>query len=87
MTAPAASAPALAAALADPDLAAVVFASGSAVRGFLQLGGGNAVPAVTIGPRTSAAARAAGFNVLAESPLQSTAALTATVAGAVPLAG
>ncbi|GAC1613311.1 MAG: hypothetical protein NVS9B1_21660 [Candidatus Dormibacteraceae bacterium] len=87
VTAPAGAAPALAAALADPDLAAVVFASGSAVRGFVQLGGGSTIPAVTIGPRTSAVARAAGFKVLAESPIQSTAALTATVAGAVPQAG
>src|SRR5262249_2643901 len=39
-------------ALADPALAAAVFASGSAVRGLLHLGGAAArrVPAITIGP-------------------------------------
>ena len=58
----------VAAALADPALAAAVFASGSAVRGLLRLGGAAArrVPAVTIGPATSAVARAEGLSVVAE---------------------
>jgi uroporphyrinogen-III synthase len=50
---------------ADPpegDL--VVLASGSAARSFAQLG--VEIPAVTIGPQTSEAARAAGLRVLAE---------------------
>jgi uroporphyrinogen-III synthase len=50
---------------ADPpegDL--VVLASGSAARSFAQLG--VEIPAVTIGPQTSDAARAAGLRVLAE---------------------
>jgi uroporphyrinogen-III synthase len=63
---PAESAAPLREALALPDLAAVVFASGSAVRGFVKLGGPSSVPAVTIGPRTTSAAQAAGFTVVAE---------------------
>ena len=46
---PAESAPALHRALQE-DLAAVVFASGSAVRGYVKLGGEATLPAVTIGP-------------------------------------
>jgi len=58
----------LAAALADPDLRAVVFASGSAVTGLLRLGGDGVrrLPAITIGPATSAVARREGFEVVAE---------------------
>lgn len=57
--------PALRAALADAELAAVVFASGSAVRGLVRLGGADArrLPAICIGPVTSAVARAEGFRV------------------------
>ncbi len=76
---------ALAAALADPRLRAVVFASGSAARGFLRLGGGTGIPAVTIGPRTSEAARAAGFAVVAEAREQTTAALSQAVLETIPL--
>lgn len=76
---------ALAAALAAPDLRAVVFASGSAVRGFLKLGGAASWPAITIGPRTSAAARELGFDVIAEAGDQSAESLAAAVAAAVPL--
>lgn len=54
-------------AMSDASLAAAVFASGSALRGFVKLGGGVDVPAVTIGPRTSAVARELGFTVAAES--------------------
>ena len=53
-------------ALSEHDLAAVMFASGSAVRGFVKLGGAAGLPAISIGPRTSAVAREAGFNVAAE---------------------
>lgn len=52
-------------ALSEPDLSAVVFASGSAVRGFLKLSGTTRLPAVTIGTRTGAVAREAGFTVAA----------------------
>ena len=64
-------APALQGALADPDLAAVVFASGSAVRGLVALAGPDAQRArglatFTIGPQTSAVAREHGFTIAAE---------------------
>ena len=72
-------------ALADPGLAAVVFASASAVRGYMVLGGTNRVPAVTIGPRTTASAREHGFGVVAESSTQSAEGLAAAVALAIPL--
>ena len=75
---------ALVSALADPGLAAAVFASGSAVRGYLALGR-TTVPAVTIGPRTTAAAKEAGLNVIGESAGQTTRALAEAVAAAVPL--
>jgi uroporphyrinogen-III synthase len=56
------------AALADPALAAAVFASGSAVRGLLRLGGDAAgrLPAITIGPATTEVAEAEGLRVVAE---------------------
>lgn len=65
---PESSRPAVAAALSDPALAAAIFASGSAVRGLVRLADRDptGVPAITIGPATSAAARAAGFRVLSE---------------------
>jgi uroporphyrinogen-III synthase len=75
----------LARALADPDLAAVVFASGSAVEGFRRLGGTARWPAVTIGPRTTAAASAAGFEVAAEADEQAWEALVAAVVRAIPV--
>ncbi|HET7726288.1 MAG TPA: hydroxymethylbilane synthase [Candidatus Limnocylindrales bacterium] len=67
--APASSVPLLDAALDGPPAAAVVFASGSAVDGLLRLAGHRrpavlALPAICIGPRTAAAARAAGFSVV-----------------------
>lgn len=79
------SAFALEGALRDPELAAVVFASGSAVRGFVCLGGHCRLPAITIGPRTSTAARAAGFAVVAEASDPGVPGLAAAVARAVPL--
>jgi len=62
------SRPAVRAALADPGLVAAVFASGSAVRGLLRLAERDprSLAAVTIGPATTAAARAEGFRVVAE---------------------
>jgi uroporphyrinogen-III synthase len=55
-------------ALADSDLAAVIFASGSAVRGLRRLAAADvrSLPAVTIGPATSEVARREGFQVAAE---------------------
>ncbi|HXM57101.1 MAG TPA: uroporphyrinogen-III synthase [Candidatus Dormibacteraeota bacterium] len=67
------SRPGIAAALADPTLAAVLFASGSAVEGLLRLADPDPGPdaarrlqAITIGPATSAVARRHGFTVAAE---------------------
>jgi uroporphyrinogen-III synthase len=82
---PAASAEALRTALADPDLAAIVFASGSAARGFLALGGSTRWPAITIGPRTTREAKALGFKVVAEAAAQSAEALAVAVLGAIPI--
>ncbi len=81
---PDASAPALGAALRRGDLAAVLFASGSAVRGFVKLGGGTDLPAITIGPRTSAVAREAGFTVAAEASAQEVSQMVAAVERTVP---
>jgi uroporphyrinogen III methyltransferase/synthase len=83
--APPASRALLSAALADPDLRAVVFTSGSAVRGFVGLGGGSDLAALTIGPRTTEAASRAGFEILAEAADASVAALTRSVAKVLPL--
>lgn len=79
------SADALHRALAQPDLAAVVFASGSAVRGFLKLGGSTDLPAITIGPRTSAVAQEAGFTVAAQAAAPSVHQLADAVAQAIPI--
>jgi uroporphyrinogen-III synthase len=83
--APAGSEVALAQALTDGDLAAIVFASGSAVRGFLGLGGTPALPAITIGPRTTAVAREVGFTIAGEAATQTTLGLADAVARAIPL--
>jgi uroporphyrinogen-III synthase len=71
------------AALADPALRAVLFASGSAVRGLLRLGGdaARALPAITIGPATSEVARAEGFRVVAEAERQGVDGLVSAVSG------
>jgi len=82
---PAASAEKLRDALADPELAAVLFASGSAVRGFLDLGGSARLPAITIGPRTTNSARELGFVVMAEADAQSVSGLADAVARALPM--
>ena len=85
VTAPADSAAALAEALADEDVAAIVFASGSAIRGFLALGGTTALPAVTLGPKTTAVARELGFVVTGEAIKQTTLGLADAVARVIPL--
>jgi uroporphyrinogen III methyltransferase/synthase len=82
---PSSSAQPLRAALADPGLGAVVFASGSAVRGYIALGGTTRVPAITIGPRTTACAREHGFAVIAQAETQSAEELASAVARAIPL--
>lgn len=72
--APAAAAGPLGAALRDPGLAAIVVASGAAVRGLVALAGDPAalpgVPLVAIGPSTSSVAEALGFEhvVVATTP-------------------
>lgn len=81
---PATAAEPLKAALVDADLAAIVFASGSAVRGYIALGGTTAWPAITIGPRTTKVARQLGFCVIAEAEGQTAEALAAAVVGAIP---
>jgi porphobilinogen synthase len=83
---PSESAHALQQALRDEDVAAVVFASGSAVRGFVKLGGTTGLPAITIGPRTSRAAREAGFVVAAEATAQEVKQMAAAVERSVPRA-
>jgi uroporphyrinogen III methyltransferase/synthase len=82
---PRASADKLRDALADPELAAVLFASGSAVRGFLDLGGSARLPAITIGPRTTNSARELGFVVIAEAGAQSVSGLADAVVHALPM--
>jgi uroporphyrinogen-III synthase len=83
--APVSSAAALREALADEDLAAVVFASGSAVRGYLSLGGTPKLPAVTIGPRTTVVARQLGFAVIGEATKQTSLGLADAVVRAITL--
>jgi uroporphyrinogen-III synthase len=72
-------------ATAAGPIAAVVFTSGSTVRGLLALGQADSIevrslPAVCIGPETAGEARAAGFLVLAVSPTPDAAALATTTA-------
>jgi uroporphyrinogen-III synthase len=71
-------------ALSEPDLVAVVFASGSAVRGFVKLGGTTDLLAITIGPRTSAVARLTGFRVAAEAAVPDVHALADAIERAIP---
>lgn len=75
MTAPDASRRVLADALADGDVEAILFASGSAIRGTVELAGkdadrARALCAITIGPKTSSVARELGFNLAAEAESQ-----------------
>jgi uroporphyrinogen-III synthase len=82
---PASSAEPLQSALTDPDLAAIVFASGSAVRGYIALGGTTSLPAITLGPRTTRVAKQLGFKVIAEAETQTAKALAAAVIRAIPI--
>ena len=72
-------------AMSEPDLSAVVFASGSAVRGFVKLGGTADLPAITVGPSTSAVARKAGFAVAAEALIPGVHHLADAVERAIPI--
>jgi uroporphyrinogen-III synthase len=82
---PASSAAALHASLSQPELAAIVFASGSAVRGFIKLGGRTDLPAITIGPRTTEIARGAGFTMVIEADEPNFRELAAAVSRAIPI--
>ena len=84
ITGPDASRRALLDALADGDVEAIMFASGSAVRGTIELAGkgaagARALGAITIGPKTSAVARGLGFEVAAEAVSQDAAGLRAAL--------
>ncbi len=87
---PRASRPALAAALADPELVAVVFASGSAIRGLLALVDEpetdrvRRLSAITIGGVTSGVAHKHGLRVEAEAPSATVESLVATIVLAFP---
>jgi len=85
--APEASRAAMIEALRDQDLEAVVFASGSAVTGLVELGGTDAgrlasVKIITIGPKTSATVREAGFEVTREAASRDSAGLAAALKSA-----
>jgi len=82
---PAASAAGLLSAVSLPDLAAIVFASGSAVRGYVALGGRTNLPAITIGPRTTDVAREFGFGVVVEATTPNVRDLAAAVVRAIPI--
>lgn len=85
--APPGSTDALVAAMDAGPIDAVLFTSGSTVRGFVVIGDRarhdvTGIPAVCIGRETAAAARAAGFQILATAPRQDATALAATTAAA-----
>jgi uroporphyrinogen-III synthase len=82
---PAAAAAGVMSAVSLPDLAAIVFASGSAVRGYVKLGGRTDLPAITIGPRTAAVARESGFGVVVEAATPNVRDLAAAVVRAIPV--
>lgn len=72
-------------ALADGPIAAVVFTSGSTVRGLIALARAErldvaSIPSVCIGPETAAEARNAGFSVMAVSASPEATTLAATTA-------
>jgi hydroxymethylbilane synthase len=80
----------LSGALSDGPIDAVVFTSGSTVRGLVKLGLDESIdvlsiPSVCIGPETADEARAAGFQVLAVSPAPDSVALAAATARALAL--
>ena len=73
--------------MAAGPLEAVVFTSGSTVRGLVALASADvldvtSIPAICIGPETAAAARRAGFHVLAEAPMRDAVTLAATTVAA-----
>jgi hydroxymethylbilane synthase len=83
--APAASRPLLRRAMAAGSIDAVIFTSGSTVRGLVALAGAEkldmaSIPAVCIGPETASEARNAGFLVLAVSVTPEAGALASTTA-------
>jgi hydroxymethylbilane synthase len=87
--APATSRSALRQAFAEGPIDAVIFTSGSTVRGLAALARSEtldvlALPAVCIGPETATEARRVGFRVLAVSPVPHATALAATAARALP---
>jgi len=74
-------------AMAHGPIAAVLFTSGSTVRGLVSLGRAESIDvrslrAVCVGPQTADAARSAGFRILAVSPAPGSAALAAATADA-----
>ncbi len=88
--APEASRPLFRLAMTEGDPAAVVFTSGSTVRGLVALGRDESIdvisiPSVCIGPETADRARAAGFQVLATSDAPDASELAATTAHALAL--
>lgn len=85
--APEASRPLLRRAFAAGPFDAVLFTSGSTVRGLVALAHAesievSSIPAACIGPETAAAAAEAGFRVLAVAPTPDAAALATATAGA-----
>ena len=87
ITGPTASRRALLEALAVKDVEAIMFASGSAVRGIVELAGedagrARALRAITIGPKTSGVARELGFQVAAEATAQDAMGLRAALRSA-----
>jgi hydroxymethylbilane synthase len=77
-------------ATAEGALAAVVFTSGSTVRGLVALGRDESIdvvsiPSVCIGPETAEVARAGGFQILDVAPAPDSAALAAATARALAL--
>ncbi len=77
-------------AVAGGPIAAVLFTSGSTVRGLLSLGHEESIdvrslPAMCIGPETAAEARAAGFRILAVSATPDAGALAEATADALAL--
>ena len=85
--APESSRPLLLRAAAGRPIAAVAFTSGSTVRGLVSLAAAELMdirsfPAVCIGPETVAAARSAGFRILAVAPRADAAALATATATA-----
>lgn len=83
--APASSAALLEDVLDAGDFDAVLFASGSAVRGILRLAGDldgpiRATPAICLGPETASVALSHGFRVIGDAPMQSVGSLAALTA-------